>query len=57
MLRDPGSSAGSNLPYLGIACGFFAKLAAKKPVHFTAAASLLRVAQKLVEKASSSGGL
>lgn len=50
VLRDPGPSAEVNLPYLGMACGFFAKLASMKQAPFTAAACILRIAQQVMDR-------
>ena len=50
MFRDPGGPAEGGLPYLGLACGFFAKLAARKGDPFSASTRLLHVAQQVVEK-------
>lgn len=53
VLHDEGSSAAGNLPYLGMACGLFARLATIKQPAFTAVTSLLGVAQRVAEKARS----
>ncbi|PMD14670.1 hypothetical protein NA56DRAFT_754660 [Hyaloscypha hepaticicola] len=50
VLRDPGPSAQANLRYLGMACGFFARLAMVNQVPFDAATVLLCVAQKVAKR-------